>query len=64
MHGEEDKLVSINQSELLDAALRKAGVESTFIRVPKNGHGGPGFLNPENRKKIEEFFDKHLKAGK
>ena len=61
MHGEEDKLVPMNQSELLDEALRKAGVESTLVRVPKNGHGGPGFTTPENRKKIEEFFDKHLK---
>jgi acetyl esterase/lipase len=61
MHGEEDNLVPMNQSELLDAALRKAGVESTLVRVPKNGHGGPDFLNPENRKRIEEFFAKHLK---
>jgi len=61
MHGDQDKLVPMNQSELLDEALRKAGVECTLIRVPGNGHGGPGFLNPENRKKIEAFFDKHLK---
>lgn len=61
MHGDEDKVVPINQSELLDEALRKAGVESTFIRVAGNGHGGPGFMNPENRKKIVDFFEKHLK---
>jgi acetyl esterase/lipase len=61
MHGEDDKVVPIGQSELLDEALRKAGVESTFIRIPENGHGGPGFVNPENRKKIEEFLGKHLK---
>lgn len=60
MHGEEDKLVPISQSERLDAALRKAGIESTFIRVPNNGHGGPGFTSPENVKKIEAF-EKHLK---
>ena len=61
MHGEEDKLVPMNQSELLDAALRKAGVESTLVRVPKNGHGGPGFTTPENWMRIKDFFDKHLK---
>jgi acetyl esterase/lipase len=61
MHGEEDKVVPIGQSELLDEALRKAGVECTFVRIPGNGHGGPGFASPENRKRIEEFFDKHLK---
>ena len=61
MHGEEDRVVPIGQSELLDEALRKAGVESTFVRVPGNGHGGPGFASPENRKRIDEFFQKHLK---
>ena len=65
MHGEQDNTVPINQSELLHAALQKADVDSTFIRVPKAGHGGPGFNSPENTRKIEEFFDKHLKgAGK
>jgi acetyl esterase/lipase len=61
MHGDEDKGVIINQSELLDEALRKAGVESTLIRIAGAGHGGPAFLNPENRKRIEEFLAKHLK---
>lgn len=61
MHGEEDRVVPINQSELLDAALRRAGVPCTFVRIPKNGHGGPGFVSPESRAKIEEFFAKHLK---
>lgn len=64
MHGEDDNVVPINQSELLDEALRKAGVPSTFIRIPGNGHGGPGFLNPENRARIEEFFEKHLKQAR
>jgi len=61
MHGTEDNLVPMNQSELLDRALRKAGVESTLVRVPGGGHGGPVFMSPENRKKIEDFFEKHLK---
>jgi acetyl esterase/lipase len=61
MHGEDDRTVPINQSELLHAALQKAGVESTFIRIPNAGHGGPGFSSPENARKIEEFFAKHLK---
>jgi dipeptidyl aminopeptidase/acylaminoacyl peptidase len=61
MHGEEDNVVPISQSGLLDESLRKAGVECTFVRIPGNGHGGPGFASPENRKRIEEFFEKHLK---
>jgi len=61
MHGEEDKVVPMNQSELLDEAVRKVGVESTLVRIPGNGHGGPGFTTPENWRKIEDFFEKHLK---
>ena len=63
MHGEEDTTVPINQSELLHAALTAAGVPSEFVRIPKSGHGGPGFNTPEVRAKIEAFFDKHLKKG-
>ena len=51
----------INQSELLDEALRKADVESTLVHIPGNGHGGPGFTNPENWERTEEFFAKHLR---
>jgi acetyl esterase/lipase len=61
MHGEEDNVVPISQSAMLDEALRKAGVQCTFVRIPGNGHGGPGFASPKNRKRIEEFFEKHLK---
>ena len=61
MHGDKDPLVPISQSEELAAALKKAGVEVTFQVVKGNGHGGPDFLNPENRKLILDFFDKHLR---
>ncbi len=56
MHGEEDKLVPMNQSELLDEALRKAGVESTLVRVPKNGHGGPGLHDPGEQEEDRGLF--------
>lgn len=64
MHGDKDNLVPISQSEELAAALKKAGVEVTFQVVKGNGHGGPDFLNPENRKRIADFFDKHLREKK
>jgi acetyl esterase/lipase len=64
MHGDKDNLVPISQSEELAAALKKAGVEVTFQVVKGNGHGGPDFLNPENRKLIVDFFDKHLREKK
>lgn len=61
MHGDKDPLVPHHQSELLEAALKKAGVEVTFQTIKGAGHGGPGFQDPQATKTIEEFFDKHLK---
>jgi acetyl esterase/lipase len=62
LHGDQDKTVPYSQSELLAAALKKAGVEVTLTKVEGAGHGGAQFNTPDNRKLIEEFFDKHLKA--
>ena len=64
MHGDQDNTVPLGQSEALAEALKKAGVEVTLVVVPGNGHGGPGFGSPENRKLIEDFFAKHLGKGK
>jgi hypothetical protein len=51
------------QSEMLHAALTKAGVDSTLQVVPGGSHGGPGFDSPEMRGMIEQFFDKNLKKS-
>jgi acetyl esterase/lipase len=64
LHGDQDKTVPYSQSELLAEALKKAGVEVRLVKVEGAGHGGAQFNAPENRKLIEEFFDKHLKAKK
>jgi len=72
MHGEEDRTVPINQSELLDEALTKAGVEVTFVRVKNAGHGfrqrpGGPRMQPgreEMQEEITAFFDRHLKKQK
>ena len=65
-HGDADKLVPVSQSVLLDAALKKAGVESELIVLKDADHGGREFQaqvgNAENRKKLLAFFDRHLKA--
>jgi acetyl esterase/lipase len=58
MHGDEDHTVPIGQSELLDAALQKADVSSTFRRVPGAGHG---FGGPEIARTVRTFFDRQLK---
>ena len=64
MHGDKDPTVPFSQSELLLEALKKAGVDATFVPVKGAGHGGREFSSEENRKLVEEFFDKHLKPGR
>lgn len=39
IHGEEDNLVPVEQSELLYSALAKAGVQAKVVRVKNAGHG-------------------------
>jgi acetyl esterase/lipase len=63
LHGDRDNLVPVKQSEILNDALKKAGVESTLIVVAGGGHG-QGIGAPEHFQKIEEFFTKHLKLAK
>lgn len=60
VHGENDTLVPVRQSELLHAALKKAGVESTLHSIKGAGHGLRG---PEYDKLAADFFDKQLKDG-
>lgn len=63
MHGDLDPLVPLKQSESLHEKLKAAGVESTLIVIKGAGHGGRQFDEPENRAKLLEFFDKHLKKN-
>ena len=51
-----------HQSELLEAALKKAGVPVTFYTVKGGGHGG--FKDPKVRELTQEFLAQHLKAVK
>ncbi len=60
LHGQKDPLVPLQQSQLLDATLRQAGVESTLIVVPGARHGGPEFFQPMLLKAVADFLDSHL----
>jgi acetyl esterase/lipase len=57
-HGDADKLVPVAQSRLLEAALRSAGVQSTFTLVPGAGHSVKQ-LNLDEQ--VRAFFDRWLK---
>jgi len=60
MQGDKDPLVPLQQSELLNTALKKAGVETELEVIPGGGHGGPGFITPDERKRMADFLDRHL----
>ncbi len=58
-HGDSDPLVPHHQSELLDVALKAAGVPVTFYTVKGAGHG---FRDPRVDKLVMDFFARHLKV--
>ena len=60
MHGSSDPAVPFHQSELLEAALKKVGVESTLVKLVGAGHGGPEFTSPDSQTRVAEFFSKHV----
>ena len=55
IHGDRDNLVPINQSEILNEALRKKKVPTALIRITGGGHGG--FHNPEIKKVEQQFIN-------
>lgn len=58
VHGDADKLVPYNQSQLLDAALTKANVPVAFHTVKGGGHGG--FSDDRIGPMVTKFFADHL----
>lgn len=63
LHGDEDKIVPLNQSELLKDALEKAKIPVEMVVVKGAGHDGK-VAGGENALKIADFFEKHLKPKK
>ncbi len=61
IHGDKDPLVPHHQSELLRAALEKAGTPVSFYIVPGGGHGG--FTDPKVRELTKAFLASHLKSS-
>lgn len=60
VHGTQDPLVPLHQSQLLDDALAGVKVESTLITVDGGGHG-LGFGREVNEV-VSRFFDHHLRG--
>jgi acetyl esterase/lipase len=62
MHGDEDTLVSPNQTEILHENLINKGVDSTYYVVKGAGHGGTHWVQPKVMKILISFLDKHVKG--
>ena len=61
IHGEKDFGVPVSQGELLAAALKAAGVETT-LEISPRGHS-VGLGGPRLRPIVKAFFDKYLKKS-
>lgn len=59
MHGTKDNLVPISQAETLAAALEKARVPVTFVRLEGGGHS---IIGAEANNRVFAFFDKYLRG--
>ena len=57
MHGGQDTVVNINQSELLQIALEKNGIQSTYSVIPNYYHADIRFNRAVHLKQIENFMD-------
>jgi acetyl esterase/lipase len=62
MHGDQDTLVSPNQTQILHEALINKGVDSTRYVVKGAGHGGDIWAQPKIVNLIIDFLDSHLKG--
>jgi acetyl esterase/lipase len=67
LHGDADQTVPFHQSELMVEAMKKAGAEVKFIRLPGGGHGFAGETAkhpdwPDFFAESVRWMDQHLKA--
>jgi acetyl esterase/lipase len=61
VHGAADRTVAPNQSELLHAALKKAGVASELHIIPGAGHGGAEFQDATALGWVAAFLERNLR---
>jgi acetyl esterase/lipase len=61
IHGDADESVPITQSEAMAAALERAGVPVTLVRVPGGRHGPALVGDPAIAAQIRAWFDTYLR---
>ena len=57
VHGTDDSIVPVEQSDLFNEALQRVGVEVTYLRLPGARHV---IVDPEAYRAVAAFFDEHL----
>ncbi len=60
IHGDADKLVPIQQAEVIIAKLKEAGIPAELIVQKGGGHGWPRWVE-DGVPKLADWFDKHLR---
>jgi dipeptidyl aminopeptidase/acylaminoacyl peptidase len=60
LHGDQDKLVPVDQATMLDDKMKAAGAFHTLKIFKGQGHGFGGEHQQEAMKAMWEFFDQHL----
>ena len=64
-HGVMDPRIDISETEVMVVALRKAGIEAEFVRIPDEGHGWRKLSNRLFYHRQEAaFLEKHLAPAK
>jgi len=64
IHGDADRTVPFHQSEMMEGALRKAGVPVKLVTIAGGDHGPtfPGATNPpDDKAEMVKWFDLHLR---
>lgn len=61
LHGSADELVPVEQAEILDKALKAAGVPHELVILEGQGHGFGGDAAKKADDAMWAFFDQHLK---
>lgn len=64
IHGEDDYIVPVSESEIFYRYLKKNGVKTRFVRYPGEGHTFPWTGDPvlvvDHLERIVSWFDEHL----
>jgi len=61
LHGDQDRLVPVEQAKLLDEKMKAAGASHTLMIFEGQGHGFKGEHQQKAMDAMWDFFDQHLK---